>query len=130
MVKIIYTRQGGVLECVKITGAGFEAHVVLDEPRDAELIIYDRICTLKSGEGYINLSGLPVGAVSPVLRQGKRSEKMGKIRITPTGVSHNEPDFDYVRELSARIESLAKRVCALEEENERLKKRVYGTHIF
>ena len=130
MTKIYYSRQFGIFECVKIEGEGRLAKFIFDEPLNAKLSIGKKRADIKSGELTLDLELLSSGVYEPQLITKNRMEAIGKIRLTDGGVSHNSPDFEFVRLLAKRLEELRQQVCSLKAENEKLKEKIYGTTIF
>ena len=128
MCNIYYSRRLGELICVNTEGNTREATFIFDEPLNAKIVIGNLRGEIIMGKGSLSLESLSTGEYEPRLIYKGKSEQIGKISLTDTGISQSEPD--YLIDILEKLDGMYRDILLLKKENEEIKSKIYKTHIF
>ena len=130
MTRIYFQKIYGKFECIKTEGSGRDVKLIFSEPINASFLIGDRNIDICAGEGTGDLSTLENGVFTPVIYKNKERLELGKILITPEGVSVNTVGYEDFMNLYSRLDSLRASLEELKGEIEALKEKIYGASLF
>lgn len=103
---------------------------ILDSPVNGRLMLDGEIITVRSGVADIAKSKLSDKAYVPTFFGGDGAKKTEGFYVKDGVIRVSDPDGEYVREISRRVELLSEKLMTLEEKIEEISDKIENTIIF